>query len=345
MTNLKVNSCLNKEIQVLRGGIYLNLYNGELRQDTEIIEESLMIFASATSLIPYVRHSEESQIEEGFIGTRSPISKGLFSDDCFEPNQFFPMDLTLIDSTNHYLGSLAEIAHRKLLGRQRLCEIVGSNIIYEASPAPEDVVVSNHETFGGFLTILGFIANHASFVQDLFNRKSEYNDGKVEIKLFLDGQWISNVVDDRVPVSLKPNNPYIEQEVSPRTSKSKQSLSLCCHAQKNKSWVSLIQKAYAKAFGNYLNIAGPIDPEKALRDLTGCPTYRRSFCSESRIQDFLELSRYAQGGYLILFDTQDLNEEQEIQTKLTSFSGYKHITKDTCSQVYLHCLRRIVTSD
>lgn len=46
-------------------------------------------------------------------------------------------------------------------------------------------------------------------------------------------------------------------------------------------WVLLLEKAYAKAYGNYWNIVGG-DPVHALRDLTGAPY--------DRIENFADIN-------------------------------------------------------
>lgn len=50
--------------------------------------------------------------------------------------------------------------------------------------------------------------------------------------------------------------------------------------EQNELWVILLEKAYAKVYGNYWDIVGG-DPVHALRDLTGAPY--------DRIEDFTDL--------------------------------------------------------
>ena len=86
------------------------------------------------------------------------------------------------------------------------------------------------------------------------------------IRLFLDGEWQSVIVDDRLPCSSQPRRP--EQVADTGLAFSR--------AASSQLWVCLLEKAYAKAHGSFNAISGG-EIAEALLDLTGAPTYTISF--------------------------------------------------------------------
>lgn len=282
-----------------------------------MIEESAINFASCNSLLPYNLPNDESFVEECFMGERSPLTPNAFKDENYEPKKFFPSSLNVIDSRDQNYGKLIELVQGKSLDRRRIGDLIKSTLLYDGTPKPEDVVASSVETFSGFLTLLAFLSTKPELIKKLLKGKDYYEEGKATTRLFIDGKWTSLTLDDRVPIFVEAD----DKSPNPATLKSAGSRSLrlinvkstlCCYALRNKSWVSILQKAYSKAFGSYIYIAGPIDPEKYLRDLTGAPVYRRFLESEAYVQDCAEVARYVSQGYMVLVDSKDSPKNAQV---------------------------------
>ncbi|ORC88964.1 calpain-like cysteine peptidase [Trypanosoma theileri] len=113
-----------------------------------------------------------------------------------------------------------------------------------------------------------------------------------------DGMWKSYVVDDFLPVVAgKPR--FARSRTDP------------CEL-----WVSILEKAYAKRNGGFVNIASG-DPLLALRDLTGWPTSRldAAFSEAKSNPDksnefFTRLLMLCNAGHTILFSTSGANDEK-----------------------------------
>jgi len=86
-------------------------------------------------------------------------------------------------------------------------------------------------------------------VQDVVNKQGCY-----AVRMYISGEAHEVVVDDRFPFDEKHNN---------------WAFSRC--DKEHEIWVLLIEKAWAKLFGNYQRIEGGTAGE-ALYPLTGCPT-------------------------------------------------------------------------
>ena len=89
------------------------------------------------------------------------------------------------------------------------------------------------------------------------------------LRFFLDGEWKTVLVDDRLPVSNAPRRPELAFE-------SKLAFSRCGSPQQQMLWASILEKAYAKAHGSYRAISGG-EISEALLDLTGAPTLSVDF--------------------------------------------------------------------
>ena len=116
-----------------------------------------------------------------------------------------------------------------------------------------------------FLSALAVVAERHDLIASLFSSTVTNSTGCYNIRLFLDGQWTSVLVDDHLPVTEAPRRPELAFE-------SRLAFSRCGSPVGGQQlWVSLLEKAYAKAHGCYDAISGGQISE-ALLDLTGAPT-------------------------------------------------------------------------
>lgn len=99
-----------------------------------------------------------------------------------------------------------------------------------------------------FLCALSVIAEKSELVKRLFHNSEVSEYGLYAVWLNINGEWTSVVIDDYFPCI--DNSPAFSRA--------------------NGLWVMLLEKAYAKVYGSYLNIEGG-NPAIAMRDLTGAP--------------------------------------------------------------------------
>ena len=106
-----------------------------------------------------------------------------------------------------------------------------------------------------FLSALSVLSEKKGFIKRLFHSKEVTPTGCYSVWLCDSGEWKNVIIDDYVPCI---NNGF---ETKPCFSKSKGT----------DIWVLLLEKAFAKLYGNYWNIDGGYQSE-ALYALTGAPT-------------------------------------------------------------------------
>ena len=100
-----------------------------------------------------------------------------------------------------------------------------------------------------FLAAISALAEHPHRIQRLFLTKENHGNGLYAVALCLNGVWEEVILDDFVPC--------------------KASGKLAFNTSRNEElWVVLLEKAWAKVHGGYLNIEAGLTRE-ALRDLTG----------------------------------------------------------------------------
>eukprot|EP00899_Mesostigma_viride_P008719 jgi/Mesvir1/17849/Mv12933-RA.1 len=113
-----------------------------------------------------------------------------------------------------------------------------------------------------FLSALAVVAERHDLIAKLFADTAPNCAGCYHVRLFLDGDWRSILVDDLFPVTDKPRRPEHAADTGLAFSRSR----------RNQLWAPLLEKAYAKAHGSYRAIVGG-EVAEALLDLTGAPVF------------------------------------------------------------------------
>eukprot|EP00929_Paragymnodinium_shiwhaense_P037915 TRINITY_DN20110_c0_g1_i1.p1 TRINITY_DN20110_c0_g1~~TRINITY_DN20110_c0_g1_i1.p1 ORF type:complete len:1080 (+),score=228.30 TRINITY_DN20110_c0_g1_i1:236-3475(+) len=135
-----------------------------------------------------------------------------------------------------------------------------------------------------FLSALAVVAERSDLILRIFGGETAKNAaGCYQLNFFLDGDWQSLSIDDRLPCT--------EQQRRPDGSGLAYS-----RADGQQLWTCLLEKAYAKAHGSYRAISGG-EIAEALLDLTGCPTESIDFDADgfnpqelwSRLRRFKDL--------------------------------------------------------
>lgn len=127
----------------------------------------------------------------------------------------------------------------------------GKYYVYDQSISPNDIQQ------GGlgdcyYLAAIAAVAEHRDRIKRVFLSREVNKIGCYCIALCINGVWEEIIMDDKFP-----SQPY-SKSAAFNTSKS------------NEMWVMLLEKAWAKVHGGYLNINAGLTRE-ALHDLTGAP--------------------------------------------------------------------------
>jgi len=178
---------------------------------------------------------------------------------------------------------------------------------------------------------------------DSIDDSNHFPNGRTQIKIFVQGEWKKIEIDDRIPViismspsnspkkdSSRQNNTLVGANANPEqqffSSSPKKQIKvtdiLSCLPSLKDLWVPLYQKAYAKAFGNYLQVAGEIDPEVVLRDITGCPVFRAPLSPDTIQIDFNTIQKMHDMGYKIYFESRQISTVLNDTSKIQPNTGY-----------------------
>jgi hypothetical protein len=187
-------------------------------------------------------------------------SSGAWTDDQFPPNQH---SILAQDKNGNFLdrdqwennpGIEDEVGELSHIAWKRIPELFGKNFkVFEGKIEAEDILQGN---LGNcyFLSGIAAVAEYPRIIEDLFRTKEPNIDkGYYEVVLFIDGRWTIVPVDDYMPVNKFTNN------------------LLFTRTNGREIWVILLEKAWAKVNGGYINISGGFTSE-SLNTLTGFPT-------------------------------------------------------------------------
>lgn len=138
--------------------------------------------------------------------------------------------------------------------------------INEVKIDPEDVLQGNLSNCW-LICVLSALSEHPALIQRLFLTKKPNNYGLFKMKLCKMSRWKVLVIDDFIPC-FPLGSPLFATNQSPGY------------------WVMLIEKAFAKLYGNYSRlIKGEF--KHAMIDLTGCPAFSFIF-SQAEVRKKLE---------------------------------------------------------
>jgi len=174
-----------------------------------------------------------------------------FIDDLFPPNE---NSLLALDENNKpidieaYNKNLDEIDVNNIYWK-RASEIFPEFLLFESKIEFNDVKQGN---LGNcyFLSSLAALTEFPNLIYKIFKTKRVSENGLYEIALFIDGEWQIVIVDDYIPINKR--------------------LGECAFAKPNVNeiWVIILEKAWAKVNGGYLNTIGGYSSEP-LSALTG----------------------------------------------------------------------------
>lgn len=172
-----------------------------------------------------------------------------YTDDIFPPNE---NSLLALNQNKKPICKASYEENRKDIDTEntewkRVSEVIPDFLLFEDEIEFNDIKQGN---LGNcyFLSALATLSDYPNLIYKIFKTKEESPIGFYEIAFFLDGEWNIVIIDDYIPVQ-KDSDSF-------------------AFAQPNgkEVWVLLIEKAWAKINGGYLNtISGyPTDPFTAL---------------------------------------------------------------------------------
>jgi len=150
-----------------------------------------------------------------------------------------------------------------------------SDLYREVSIVPEEISPNDIEEGllkdGYFLSAVAALAEEPSLIQRLFLTEESNKVGLYAIWLCDSGTWKPILLDEYIPCNERSGSYF----------------PIFAQSTNDDLWISLLEKAYAKIYGSYVNIEGG-SCQHALRDLTGAPVEElRDETDIDKIWDFI----------------------------------------------------------
>ncbi len=182
-------------------------------------------------------------------------SSSNFSDTRFPPNNdsFF----------GKYEGNFVDPSEERRKKNTELCKLTENDIewkhikevwkdskIFNQEIKWDDVILGSHIPNAYFISVLNALSEFPLLVLQLFKTVSlPDNNGSIEIGLNIDGDWKIVLLDDMIPVKKGTNEP------------------IGANTKNNCLWGILLEKAWAKINGGYINICTG-NPREVFETLT-----------------------------------------------------------------------------
>lgn len=148
-----------------------------------------------------------------------------------------------------------------------------------------------------FLAAISSIAEYSPRLERLFLTNQSNAEGVYVLALCVNGVWQDVVLDDAFPCQKFSKTPIFNTSIS------------------GELWVMLLEKAWAKVHGGYLNVAAGLTRE-ALRDLTGAPALT-FFTNQKREELWAHLIEGEEKKYIMCAGSDDLsNGSDELVEKI-----------------------------
>lgn len=124
-----------------------------------------------------------------------------------------------------------------------------------------------------FLSALAVVAEKPYLIRHVLPHNELNPKGCYQVNLCLDGQWQPIIVDSNLPVvhGDTHQNQVFRGGITSSVSNSLIAFPAFCAIPERQLWPALIEKAYAKAHGSYVQLSGGFIQE-AFYDMTGAPT-------------------------------------------------------------------------
>lgn len=215
-----------------------------------------------------------------------------FTDELFPPNL---NSLLALNEKNQPIDPSQFLKDRNDIDEsniewKRASDIFPEFLLFEGKIEANDIKQGN---LGNcyFLSALAALAEFPNLIYKIFKTKKVSENGLYEIAFFLDGEWRMVIVDDYIPINKETGN--------------------CAFAKPNGNelWVLILEKAWAKVNGGYLNIIGGFASEP-LATMTGF-SKRRVDTEEKTEQELWNIIKEADDNDNIMCCATKNNQECE----------------------------------
>ncbi|PVF93387.1 cysteine proteinase [Serendipita vermifera] len=210
----------------------------------------------------------------------------------------------------------------------RVTDIFEDPVFFLNGPSSSDMAQGANGN-GYFMAALGVVATIPGLIEKICVARDE-EVGVYGFIFFRDGLWQEVIIDDQLFVSAVPwgdldlaaqarykRDPNIYDSIARRGSKV---LYFAKSLNENETWVPLIEKAFAKFYGNFAYINGGITGE-AVEDLTGGTSTMfmlKDYLNKTRLWEELAQKKSRDKLYAVSFlQTSKEKETQGLRAKLT----------------------------
>ena len=221
------------------------------------------------------------------------MSKDSFEDPEFPPNEYSLMGRT---SEGSYLDPV-ESRHKLIIPQEvewrRITDIVPKPVIYEDTINME-LIKYGRISLPYLYSVLSSLAKHYPAIISKIILTKDYNpNGKYEVRLYIDGEFKTIVVDDYFPC-IKGTNVYFFTRPADF-----------------EMWPILIEKAWAKVNGGYLNIinAWPGDFFRALTGFTFDDYVHQAINKEQLFNELSDMAKNKGLGFGLTIENNEVEEK------------------------------------
>ena len=221
---------------------------------------------------------------------QTKLSGALYVDPEFHPNKKSLVGYSKDHNRNREMDSF---------NFQRSSVYFGPNVQVYDTMSPGDIIQGQ---LGDcyFLAAISSIAEHPQRLQRLLLSKKNHGNGIYAVALCLNGVWEEVIMDDFAPCTRNGKLAF-------NTSKT------------NEMWVVLLEKAWAKVHGGYLNIEAGLTRE-ALRDLTGASA-KTYFLKQKPEEIWGRLMNAEQKHFIMTAGSDNLNSGSDSYIKKIGICG------------------------
>ena len=184
---------------------------------------------------------------------------------------------------------------------KRAREVFGDGDIHVYKDIEPDDILQGGLGNCYFLSAISAIAEHHNRITKIFLTKEYNSEGIYVVAMCIAGIWQEIVIDDLIPCKPGTNKPAFN------TSRS------------NELWVILLEKAWAKIHGGYLNIASGLTRE-ALRDLTGASA-KTFFTSRDKEELWTKLLEAEKKKFIMTAGSDELNNGSDAFIEKIGLAG------------------------
>lgn len=277
---------------------HLDDYDGEYEEEKESVVGSYYGNYSAGNFVVSKTKSKVDDLGELLNDSKkfqralrqTKLTGGLYVDHEFDPD---------FESLVGYSNDSNRINDMRSLQFKRSAEYFGPNAqVYDTMESGDIIQGGLGDCY--FLAAISSIAEKPERLRRLFLSKKNHGNGIYAVAMCINGIWEEIIMDDFAPC-------HKNNKLAFNTSKT------------NELWVVLLEKAWAKVHGGYLNIEAGLTRE-ALRDLTGASA-KTYFLRQDPDGIWLKLMNAENKNFIMTAGSDNLNSGSDAYIKKIGICG------------------------